>query len=133
MPLALRLHLQKGDERVHLLLDGLETRQRVELGLELLERAGRLRPTQRVDLVGDPVTRVTAPLRQTVAEDAQAARDIFEGVSGHAAIVPLERGFTLNPAAGIPDSLTWLTKCLPPFRHPIPPRSPTGCARYCSS
>ena len=33
----LRLHLEEGDERAHLLLHGLEPDERVELGLELLE------------------------------------------------------------------------------------------------
>ena len=48
--LPLRLHLQEGDERVHLLLDRFEPDQRVELRLELLERrAGScfLRPWRR--------------------------------------------------------------------------------------
>ena len=39
--LAARLHLQEGDERVHLLLDRLEPDERVELGLQLLERQRR--------------------------------------------------------------------------------------------
>jgi hypothetical protein len=126
--LPLGLHLQERDEGVHLLLDGLEPRQGVELGLELLQRPRRLRAPELVELVGDPVTRVTAARGQALAE---GAGDVFQWVSGHAgSIVPLERGF--RPTWGRADSLTWLTKCSPPYRLTQPP-SRTGSGRFCSS
>ena len=39
--LAPRLHLEEGDERAHLLLDRVEPDERVELRLQLVERARR--------------------------------------------------------------------------------------------
>ena len=47
--LAASLHLQEGDERVHLLLDRLEPDERVELGLEVGEGNGR-QPAWRQEL-----------------------------------------------------------------------------------
>src|SRR6266498_3520065 len=58
--LPLGLHLEEGDERPHLLLDGFEAGQRIELVLQLGERLPRFRLAQRVDLVGDPVGRLAA-------------------------------------------------------------------------
>ena len=52
--LAARLHLQEGDERAHLLLDRVEADERVELRLQLVERALRL-GVAALELVGDPV------------------------------------------------------------------------------
>ena len=48
--LAPRLDAQERDERLHLLLDRLEPRQRVELGEQLLERPRRLLPAQDVEV-----------------------------------------------------------------------------------
>jgi hypothetical protein len=72
--LAPRLHLQERDEGVHLLLDGLEADERVELGLELLHAPGGLGLAKRLELLGDPVGAVAArPHAQTLA-------DRFQGV-----------------------------------------------------
>src|SRR5262249_24341670 len=79
--LALRLHLQERDERVHLLLHRLEPGQRVELSLQLLERPRGLGPAQRVELVRDPVTWVTPACGEPLA---QRPWDILEWVSCHA-------------------------------------------------
>ena len=66
-----RLHLEERDEGAHLLLHGLEPDQRVELGLELVHRTGRLRLAQRVELVGDPVGAAVSPAdAKAFGEDA---------------------------------------------------------------
>ena len=76
-----RLHLQEGDQRSHLLLDGLEADQRIELRLQLLQWKRRQRLAQ---LVGDPIDRIAARrLAEPIAYYLQAARDIVKRVRAH--------------------------------------------------
>ena len=102
MPLPLGLDLQERHECVHLLLHRLEPRERVELRLELLERARRLGTPERIELVGDPVTRLAAAGREPVTQDAEAACDVFEGIPGHlASFCPSDEGLSRRRAGTI--------------------------------
>src|SRR6266545_358807 len=99
MALPLGLHLEEGDERVHLLRD--------------------------------PVARIST-LRQPLTQNAQAARHVLQGIPRHRPHCALSRGASLKPTSGPADSLTWLTKWLPP-KSSTPPPSRTGSARCSSS
>ena len=74
-----RLHLQERDERAHLLLHRLEPDQRVELGLQLVQAALRLR-LQRAQLFGELVA---DGLPDAFAERLQRLGGILEWVSAH--------------------------------------------------
>ena len=63
-----RLHLEEGDERVHLLLHRVEADERVQLGLDLLERPKRRRAGAQ-GAAGDRVDR-PAGLAQLLADAA---------------------------------------------------------------
>src|SRR3954464_7954008 len=90
------LHLEECDEGAYLLLDRFEPDERVELGLELLERERR---QWLPELVCDPVDGIAAGrLAQPLADHLEAAGDIVEWVWAHSgSSMPL-----LLP-------LTWLT------------------------
>ena len=75
--LAARLHLEEGDERVHLLLDGLEPDERVELGLQLLERRAGIRRGRQP--VGDASPRARArPSAAAGRRGGRARRGVVE-------------------------------------------------------
>ena len=78
--LAPRLHLEEGDERVHLLLHRLEADERVELRLQLRQRPRRRRarpePEQLLELwAGCPL--------QLLAELACGAAEVFDRLRRH--------------------------------------------------
>ena len=76
VPLALGLHLEERHQRPHLLLHGLESRQRIELHLELIHRPDRLGPPQ---LVGEPVGGIgpAGRLGDALPQQAQTAGDVL--------------------------------------------------------
>ena len=106
------LHLEEGDERVHLRLHGLEADEPVELGLELLERArrflrARLGP-EALELVGDPLGLGAAGLAQSVADAAKRAAGVVERVAWH------EHGVPRQPA-----SHPWIASMAPANSPPV--------------
>jgi hypothetical protein len=79
---APRLHLEEGDERMHLLLDGLEADERVELRLHLPERARGLRT--RAEEVADKFVDVRpAGAPQLLAEAADRPQQVVEPSPRH--------------------------------------------------
>ena len=90
VPLSLCLDLQERHQGAHLFLHRLEPDQRIELGLELRHRPGRLGPSE---LIGDPVGRVRGSCRlgQTLAQHSQAAGHVLERIPRHAAILTTRR------------------------------------------
>ena len=82
--LPARLHLEKRNERAHLLLDRREPDERVELRLELLERPRRLGPVE-AELLGDPVERRLAGgrLSQALRQLPDVLRQLVTNVSWH--------------------------------------------------
>ena len=107
--LAERLHLEEGDERADLLLDGLEADERVELGLELVERANLLGARaglrlQAVELLGEPLALRAGALPQPLAEAVERTPSLLERVQRHAGTVPRARtrdaAFPRDVAAG---------------------------------
>ena len=82
--LPARLHLEEGDERAHLLLDRLEPDERVELGLELLQRPGRLWPVE-AELLRDPVERCLARGRppQALSQLPDVLRQLLTDIARH--------------------------------------------------
>ena len=96
VPLPLGLYLQKGDEGADLVLDRLESDQRVELRLELRHRPRGLRPPE---LVGDPVSGVRSSrgLGQALAQNPQSAGDVLEWIPSHAwKCAPQTRDYALS-------------------------------------
>jgi hypothetical protein len=73
----LRLNLEERDQGPHLFLDRLQSDERVELGLELLQAPGRpsglsrIEPIRQVDLPADP-------LLDLLPQDTNAAADVVE-------------------------------------------------------
>src|SRR5829696_3877229 len=87
--LPARLHLKEGEERADLLLHRLEPGQRLELGLQLVERPRRLgRRAPRGDLV-DKI--VADRLPNALAEGAQPLRSVLQRVATHILTVPIAR------------------------------------------
>jgi len=81
--LALGLDLEKRDERPHLLLDRLETGQRIELRLERRERQRRLRLAECVgERLRQPLGRLAAG-REALADHAEPAGDVVQWIPRH--------------------------------------------------
>src|SRR4051794_9167329 len=114
--LALGLHLEKGDERPHLLLHRLEPDEGVELRLELRHRPRRLRPPE---LIRDPFRGIAAARRlgQPLSQHLQAPGDILEWFSRHTLILPVRLGLKRWGDPGSPRPPPWSAdrpRCGPP-------------------
>src|SRR6266511_1927541 len=82
--LPARLHLEERDQRAHLLLHRVEPDQRVELGLEIVERA-LLLLLRHAELIRKIVA---DGLADALAERAQRVGSVVERVAAHAGTLP---------------------------------------------
>src|SRR6266511_4046017 len=82
-----RLHLEKCDQRAHLLLHRVQPDQRVELGLQLIERTRRFRPLRHSELIREIVA---DGLADALAERAQSVRGVLERIAVHGGKLPAQ-------------------------------------------